>query len=99
MNYFQQYETERKHLKVGKMWICVDPESIAQNSECINEIIEIVDFDFDAILETFYIRYKVLTGRYKDVKRVYSTQRSLFIKCYKPYTGAKPSENEEVSNV
>jgi hypothetical protein len=94
MNYFQQYETERKHLKVGKMWICDDPVAIAQNIESLGEIIEIIGIN--DIVEWRAYRYFVLTGKYKGAK--YQTSMPSFTRCYKPYTGAKPSENEEVSN-
>jgi hypothetical protein len=95
MNYFQQYETERKHLKVGKMWICNDPRAILQSIETLGEIIEIIEIN--DIGEQRVYRYFVLSGRYKG--RKFLTSKPIFIKCYKPYTGAKPSEVEELSNV
>jgi len=101
MNYFQQYETERKHLKVGKMWICNDPRAILQSIETLGEIIEIIEIidigDQRAYGEQRAYRYFVLSGRYKG--RKYQTSKPSFIKCYKPYTGAKPSEVKELSNV
>jgi hypothetical protein len=95
MNYFQQYETERKHLKLGKMWICNDPRAILQNIESLGEIIEIIEINnFE---EQIVYRYLVLSGKFKG--RKYQTSMPYFTKCYKPYTGAKPSEVEELSNV
>ena len=91
MNYFQQYETERKHLKVSKMWICVDPSAIGQSLETLDEIVEIIEIRQFEIYHD--IRYRVLNGRFKS--KEYSCNRSLFIKGYKPYTGAAPSEDEE----
>jgi hypothetical protein len=94
MHYFQQYETERKHLKVGKMWICDDPEAIFQNIESLGEIIEIIEINEGDGRRTY--RYFVLSGKYKG--RKFQASMHSFTKCYKPYTGAKPSEDEELTN-
>jgi hypothetical protein len=94
MNYFQQYETERKYLKVGKMWICDDPVAISQNSDSLGEIIEIIEID--EIEEHFYCRFLVLSGKYRGAR--YLRLRTVFTKGYKPYTGARPFEDEEVTN-
>jgi len=86
MNYFQLYETERKHLKVGARWICVNPSIISQYSETLNEIVEIVNIYSDHT----DMEFKVLNGSYKNSQFI--IHKPNFIKAYKPYTGEIPTQ-------
>ena len=95
MNYFQQYEQSRKHLKVGKRWICVDPGAIGQNIESLGEIIKIIDIIDNP--DGRACRYCILTGKFKS--QTYAAFiMSSFTQCYKPYIGAMPTEDEELTN-
>jgi len=97
MNYFQLYETERKHLKVGARWICVNPSIIYVNpgiiiSKTLNEIVEIIDI-YTEIIDIYthdYIKFKVLSGDYKNME--YTINKQWFIKGYKLYTGEIPTQ-------
>ena len=97
MNYFQQYEQSRKHLKVGKRWICVDPGAIGQNIESLGEIIKIIDIiDNPDNPDWRACRYYILTDKFKS--QTYVASMSSFTQCYKPYIGAMPTEDEELTN-
>jgi len=92
MNYFQLYETERKHLKVGARWICVNPDVIRTSSPILGEIVEIVNIYSDHT----DMEFKVLSGSYKNIK--FTMYKQWFIKGYKPYTYTLSSDVEVMVN-
>jgi hypothetical protein len=87
MNYFQQYETERKHLKVGKMWICVDPSAVGQFIDTKGEIVQIT------VNERDYCRFRCISGKYAGAS--FSMVKCNFNVAYEPYTGEIPTQEED----
>ena len=87
MNYFQQYETERKPFQVGKRFICVDPSAIGQFKDTVGEIVRII-----AVLEDFY-KFMCLSGRFAG--REYSMFKENFRAAYQPYIGEILQEEED----
>ena len=87
MNYFEQYETERKHLKVGKRWICVDPGAIGQIKESVGEIVRIIDIGRN------YCNFICLSGIFAG--REYKIFKERLKVAYQPYIGQIPPEEED----
>jgi hypothetical protein len=87
MNYFQQYETERKPFQVGKRFICVDPSAIGQFSDTYGEIVRII-----SVLEDYY-NFRCLSGKF--ARGEYSVLKENFRAAYQPYIGEILQEEED----
>jgi hypothetical protein len=88
MNYFQQYETERKPFRVGKRFICVNPSAIGQFSNTVGEIVQITSIEGGD-----HCWFRCISGIYAGV--VFSMPKRTFKVAYEPYTGEIPTQDED----
>ena len=87
MNYFQQYETERRPFQVGKKFIRVDPSAIGQFSDTRYEIVVILS------IREYSYSVRCLSGVYSG--QSFQIGKESFRAAYEPYEGEISTQEED----